>query len=189
MIVAVHEGAGLFQRALHQPVGGPVPVFLLPRIEAQPQQPLDEPLAEQSHLVAQQGLVIGGKIRGRHPALHEPDRFQRITIEGWRGLLVEHIEIVRITEILHQQETLLPVAGQYLRRRQTGIAQAAVDLEEIVEGLAVRRRIHYHPHLAVAIRQAEIPAEAGILGSRTQILGGQSLLLQPGLQGLQAVGG
>src|SRR4029079_9918800 len=61
----------------------------------------------------------------------------------------------------HQHETVLGIAGEYLRRMQTGVAQARTDVEPWRDVFLRGRRVHDDP-AAVAFTDAPVAAKARI---------------------------
>jgi len=147
-----------------------------------PKVPLGEDIQFAQHESAVEFRQHAGLAR-----LLDPDQGrQRFGVQGGGRIVVQRLQVGGGAEVGQQQEALRDVFGGDFRHRDAGSLQQALDFHVGGHVFALRRGVHGDQGGAVggAVRgqhvDAEIAAEAGVLGGRARRCGvHQAGALQP----------
>ena len=184
MIVAMDEHARLREIVVEDPAKRLRQRLLLRRAERDAEMAADVPVGKECELAREQRLVVGRQHLGARGVLPADQRIGRVGIERRRRRGIECFEVGARAEIGEEQEALVLIAGEHLRRMEPGAAQQCGDADERTAVLAGGRRVHRDQRGVSAPRgvrrDAEIAAEARVRGRRRKReLAGAKRLLRP----------
>ncbi|MNC84869.1 hypothetical protein D3C83_04370 [compost metagenome] len=127
----------------------------------------DIPLRKEIDLALEKRLVIRRQHAGATGALQPDERVAGVAEKRVGVARVKRREIGGRAKIGEQQKAALQILCHDFGNVQTGRPHQRGDLNKRTAVLPLRRRVHHHPRIT-GDRDPEIPAKAGVLGSRRQ---------------------
>jgi hypothetical protein len=139
------------------------------RVDLQPKR-RGVPFGKQGHLARHCDIVIGWQIRRRRLRgdTGEDVNCDLIDVPLAVGFTLQQRADPVVTEILEQQQALLPIDCQRSRRREAAVEKMPGDGEKRPDILMLGRRVHQHRRPVPAM-DTKIAAKAGIARERTDL--------------------
>ncbi|MNT12657.1 hypothetical protein D3C72_1475930 [compost metagenome] len=125
----------------------------------------DVPLGKERQFTLEQRAVVGRQHAGLGGQLPADQRVDGQVVEwpvGVRAGRIDHVEHGLAAQVVEQQEAVVAVPFEHLRRRHAGLGHQLRHLHEGGAVFLVGRRIHHDARAAVGGVEAEVAAKARV---------------------------